>query len=59
MQDTCCSGFSLVVALGLNSHNAGTYLLCGVLDLSSLIGDQTYFLCMGRWILNHLTREIL
>ena len=38
---------------GLQSTQA--QLLCGMWDLSSPTRDQTFTICVGRWVLNHWT----
>ena len=44
---------SLDVPCGL--QNTQAQLLCGTRDLSSLTGDQTCVLGIGRWVPNHWT----
>ena len=54
------AGFlSLVQAHKLSSCGARAQLSSGMWDASSLTRDQTYVLCIGRWILHHwTTREV-
>ena len=53
------SADSLGVVCQFSRCTASAYLLCGMLDLTSQIKDQTCIPCIARQILNHwTTREV-